>query len=238
MKTQFLLACALALPTLSIALPQSADAAAAIPKISLGVAASYCALGATTVTNTGNTVCTGNIGVSPGTAITGFPPGTLTGTIHKGDSSASAAQTAAHAAYTSAAALTPATDLTGQDLGGKTLKPGVYKFSSSAQLTGTLTLNGQGDKNAQFVFQIGSTITTASAAKVVLINGVRACHVIWNVGSSATLGTTTAFKGQVLAVTSITATTGVSNVGSLIALGAAVTLDTNKLTTTPTCPTQ
>ena len=234
MKTQFFLACALALPTLSIALPQSADAAAAVPKISIGVAATYCALGATTVTNTGNTVCNRDVGVYPGTAITGFPPGT--GTLHPGDASAKAAQTAAHAAYTSAVALPPTATLTG-DLGGKTLTPGVYRFSSSAQLTGTLTLNGQNDKNAQFVFQIGSTITTASAAKVVLINGARACHVIWAVGSSATLGTTTAFQGDVLAVTSITATTGVSNVGSLIALGAAVTLDTNKLTAVPTCPT-
>ena len=233
MKTQFFLACALALPTFSIALPQSA-AAVVFPKISIGSAATYCALGATTVTNTGNTICNRDVGVSPGTAITGFPPGT--GTLHKGDASASAAQTAAHAAYTSAIALTPAVDLTGQDLGGKTLTPNVYKFSSSAQLTGTLTLDGRGDKNAQFVFQIGSTITTASASKVVLLNGARACHVIWAVGSSATLGTTTAFQGDVLAVASITATTGVSNVGSLIALGAAVTLDTNNLKCVPTCP--
>ena len=155
--------------------------------------------------------------------------------MNDGNSAAQAAQAAASNAYKAAAALTPTVDLTGKDLGGLTLRAGVYKFSSSAQLTGTLTLDGQNNPSAQFVFQIGSTITTASAAKVVLINGAQACHVLWNIGSSATLGTGTSFQGDVLAITSITVTTGVSNVGTLVALGAAVTLDTNKVTAQPAC---
>jgi hypothetical protein len=198
-------------------------------QISLGSAATFGVLGATTVTNTGLTVITGDVGVSPGTAITGFPPGIASGTIYSAGPIAAAAQADALLAYNAASALTPTQDLTGQDLGGLTLGPGVYSFSSSAQLTGTLTLDAGGNANAQFVFQIVSTITTASASVVNLINGAQACNVIFRIGSSATLGTGTTFKGVILANTAITVTTGVTNTGSLVALNAAVTLDTNTI---------
>lgn len=199
----------------------------------LGTAATFAVLGASTVTNTGPTVLTGNLGVSPGTSCTGFPspctggPGVVSGTIHAGDSVAAQAQTDARAAYTNAAGQACNVNLTGQDLGGKTLTSGVYCFSSSAQLTGTLTLDGQGNPNSVFIIQTGSTLTTASASKVVLVNGASACNVFWQIGSSATLGTTTAFAGNILANISITATTGVTSNGSLYALTGAVTLDTN-----------
>lgn len=210
----------------------SAYAASVSPP--LGTAATYAVLGATTVTNTGPTVLTGDLGVSPGTAITGFPPGTFTGTEHAGDAAAAQAQADVGAAIVYADAQACTADLTGQDLGGKTLLPGVYCFSSSAQLTGTLTLNAQGNKRAAWLFKMGSTLTTASASKVVLINGSKPtnhCNITWRVGSSATLGTGTTFLGNILATTSITVTTGVNSHGSMYAHGGAVTLDTNNITT-------
>ena len=120
--------------------------------------------------------------------------------------------------------------MTGQDLGGKTLTAGVYCFSSSAQLTGVLTLDAQGSANAVFIFKIGSTLTTASGSSVVLINGGSLCNVFWQVGSSATLGTTTAFGGNILALTSITLTTGATVIGRTLARNGAVTLDSNTVT--------
>ena len=143
----------------------------------LGTAANFAVLAGSTVTNTGPTVLTGGLGVSPGTAVTGFPPGAVTGgTIHAADAVAAQAQTDLTTAYTTAAGLTPTADLTGQDLGGLTLTPGVYHFASSAQLTGTLTLDSLGDPNAEFVFQIGSTLTTASNSHVVEINTGTRCQ--------------------------------------------------------------
>ena len=150
--------------------PLHAKAAA----ITLGTAGNFAVLAGSTVTNTGSSVIDGgDVGVSPGSAITGFPPGIMTPpfTTHAADAAAAQAQSDLTTAYNAAAGLTPTQDLTGQDLGGLTLTPGVYFFSSSAQLTGTLTLNDQGDPNAQFVFQIGSTLTTASNSSVVTING-------------------------------------------------------------------
>ncbi len=181
--------------------------------VDLGTAGNFAVLAGTTVTNTGSTVINGgDVGVSPGTAITGFPPGTITPpyTMQAGNAVALQAQSDLTTAYNTAAGLSPTKDLTGQDLGGMTLTPGVYSFSSSAQLTGTLTLNDLGNPNAQFVFQIGSTLTTASNSSVVTINGgsMPGCTVFWQVGSSATLGTGTAFEGHILALTSITMTTG------------------------------
>ncbi len=197
--------------------------------VSLGTADSFAVLAATTVTNTGPTLINGNLGVWPGTAVTGFPPGIVTGgTIHAGDAVAMQAQSDKHAAYTFAAGEPGATDLTGINLGGLTLTPGVYKFSSSAQLTGTLTLDAQSNPNAVFLFQIGSTLTTASASDVDIINGGTGDSVFWQVGSSATLGTTTDFAGNILALTSITLNTGATiQCGRALADNGAVTLDTN-----------
>lgn len=203
--------------------------------ITLGTAGNFAVLAGTTVTNTGLSVVSGgHVGVSPGTAITGFGPGivNLPAGIHSATAQALTAQNDLTTAYNTAAGLAVTQDLTGQDLGGLTLLPGVYFFSSSAQLTGTLTLNNLGDPNAEFVFQIGSTLTTASNSSVVTINGgtMPGCGVIWQIGSSATLGTGTDFQGHILALTSITLTTGASILnGSALARNGAVTMDNNEI---------
>jgi Ice-binding-like/PEP-CTERM motif len=203
--------------------------------IDLGTAGEFAVLAGSTVTNTGPTLIDGgNVGVNPGTAITGFPPGTIAPGfgIHSADALSLQAQNDLTVAYNTAAGLMPTQTLTG-DLGGLTLLPGTYFFSSSAQLTGMLTLNAQGDPNAQFVFQIGSTLTTASDSSVVTINGgpMPGCTVFWQVGSSATLGTGTAFEGHILALTSITMNTNATILdGSALARNGAVTLDSNTIT--------
>jgi len=185
-------------------------------------------LGGSTVTNTGATAINGNLGVDPGLAITGFPPGHVTGgSMHAGDAVALQAQSDTTTAYNALAGEVLTGDLTGQDLGGMTLVAGVYHFSSSAQITGTLTLDAKGDPNAVFVFQVGSTLTTASDSSIVVLNGARDCNIFWQVGSSAVLGTTTAFKGNILALTSITLNTGATVSGRALARNAAVTMDTN-----------
>lgn len=210
---------------------------------SLGTAQSFAVLGGSTVTNTGATVLTGDLGVSPGSAITGFPPGTRTGTTHAADATSLQAQNDVTTQYNSLASAACTADLTGQDLGGKTLTTGVYCFSTSAPLTGTLTLDAQGSAGATFVFKIGSTLTTASASSVVLINGGNPCGVAWQVGTSATLGTTTSFIGNLIALSSITLNTGANIVGRALARNGAVTLDTNNISfaacgaTAPSVPT-
>jgi len=202
---------------------------------SLGSAQNFAVLGGSTVTNTGSSVITGDLGVSPGSAVTGFPPGlVVSGTIHAADAVALAAQNSVTTAYNSLASQSCTQDLTGQDLGGKTLTAGVYCFSSSAQLTGTLTLNAQGNASAVFIFRIGSTLTTASGSSVVVINSGSQCNVFWQVGSSATVATSTSFAGNILALTSITMTTGARVTGRTLARNGAVTLDTNVITPT-TC---
>ncbi len=194
----------------------------------LGTAESFAVLGGSTVTNTGPTIVTGDLGVSPGTAVTGFPPGiVIGGTIHAADAVALQAQSDTTTAYNNLAGQACDFNLTGQDLVGMTLVPGVYCFSSSAQLTGTLTLNAQGDPNAVWVFQIGSTLTTASNASVLLINGAQPCNVFWQVGSSATIGTTTTIIGNILALTSINLTTDAKVFGRVLARNGAVTMDSN-----------
>src|SRR4029077_6982177 len=196
----------------------------------LGSAQSFAVLGASTVTNAGPTIITGNLGVSPGTAVTGFPPGSVTGgTVHAGDATATAAQAAAHTAYACLVAEPCGTNLTGKILGTSpgavTLSPGVYCFNSSAQLTGTLTLDGSG----VYVFKTGTTLTTASKSSVVLAKGATAGNVFWQVGSSATLGTNTAFVGSIFANISDTITTGASVTGRVFALTGAVTLSENRI---------
>jgi len=218
---------ATALSTLLVAAALPASAQTAPP---LGTAQSYAVLAGSTVTNTGPSVIVGDLGVSPGSAVTGFPPGLVSGgAIHAADAAALSAQSALTTAYNSAAGQSCTLDLTGQDLGGQVLTPGVYCFSSSAQLTGALTLNAQGNPNALFIFKIGSTLTTASNSSVLVINGGSSCNVFWQVGSSATLGTTTAFAGNILALTSITLTTGANVSGRILARNGAVTLDSNSI---------
>jgi hypothetical protein len=203
--------------------------------LSLGSAGNFAVLAGSTVTSTGLTVINGgDVGVAPGTAITGFGPGVLLApyAFHSGDAVALAAQGDLTTAYNDAAALPVTQTLTGQDLGGQTLMPGVYFFSSSAQLTGTLTLNDNNEPNAQFVFQIGSTLTTASNSAVVTIEGGSnpGSNVFWQVGTSATIGSGTAFEGSILANASITMDTGASILGgSALASVGAVTLQGNTI---------
>jgi Ice-binding-like len=219
----------------ALVLRQSSARAATAP-VNLGTAGNFAVLGGQTVTNTGPSVITGDLGVSPGSAVTGFPPGTVFGTIHAADAAAAQAQVDLTAAYNDAAGRTPATALPG-DIGGLTLTPGVYNASSSLGITGTVTLDGQGDPNAVFIIQVGSALTTASGSVVNLINGAQACNVFWQVGSSATLGTGSTFSGNILALTSITATTGANVNGRLLARNGAVTLDTNVVSRADCAPT-
>jgi Ice-binding-like/PEP-CTERM motif len=201
--------------------------------VDLGTAGSFAVLAGSTVTNTGPTTIQGNVGVSPGTAITGFPPGSVNGTIYSAGTVAAQAQSDLTTAYNFAAGEAATATLTGTDLGGLTLLPGVYFFASTAQLTGTLTLDNTSNANALYVFQIGSTLTTASSSSVDFTNGFDD-NVFWQVGSSATLGTNTAFEGNILALTSITLTTGATILdGSALARNGAVTLDTNTIGTVP-----
>jgi hypothetical protein len=195
--------------------------------INLGTAGSYAVLAGSAVTNTGSSVLYGNLGVSPGCAITGIPPGIVHGTINACNAAAAQAQLDLTSAYNVAMGLSPTATLTGQDLGGKSLTHGVYFFATSAQLTGQLILNNNGNRNALFVFQISSTLTTASSSSVIFTNGPDK-NVFWVVGSSATLGTTTKFVGHILALDSITLNNGASiTCGSALARNGAVTMNNN-----------
>jgi len=206
--------------------------------VSLGSAQSFAVLGASTVTNDHSdpnptTQVYGNLGVTPGTSVTGFsgvyPDGTVSGgTIHLNDGVAQTALADATTAYNTLAGLSSAHDLTGQDLAGLTLTPGVYHFDSSAGLTGALTLDFLGNPDADFVFQIGSTLTTASGSSVNVINGNSLSGVYWQVVSSATLGSDTTFAGNILALVSVTLDpTAEILCGRAIALTGAVTLIDN-----------
>jgi len=202
--------------------------------LSLGTAVNFSVLAGSTATNTGASFINGgSVGVSPGSSLTGFLPGIVQPpfTLHSADAVALQAQIDLNLAYTAAAALPFTQDMTGVDLGGKTLLPGVYKFSSSAQLTGALTLDANNDPNAEFVFQIGSTLTTAAGSSVTVINNVGPpCIVFWQVGSSATLGAGNEFQGHILALASITVGAGTAIAsGSALAHTGAVTLDTDRI---------
>ncbi|GGY21211.1 hypothetical protein GCM10010299_28830 [Streptomyces tanashiensis] len=190
-------------------LPASLLAAALVPThayaaeapVLLGTTASYGVLAGSTVTNTNDTVINGDLGLYPGTSVTGFPPGIVNG-VQRVFPNAAAGQAKSDliVAYDDAAGRGPGTTLASSEIGGLTLAPGVYTAPSFIQLTGTVTLDGQNDPNSVFIFRIPSTLTTASSSSVAFINGASACNVFWQVGSSATLGTTTQFKGTILAL--------------------------------------
>jgi hypothetical protein len=209
--------------------------AAIVPTVILGTSANYSVLGGSTVTNTGNSVLNGSLGLSPGTSITGFPPGIVAGSIDNANGAAAQAQIDLTAAYVDAAGRV-LNGTTTADLGNLILVGGVYAgpSKSALSLTGNLTLDGAGDPNSVFIFQTNSTLTTASGSSVTLINGAQECNVFWQVGSSATLGTGSSFAGNILALTSITVTTGVTIHGRALARNAAVTLDTDTFIL-PTC---
>ncbi|CAN5794712.1 hypothetical protein BH23ACT4_BH23ACT4_00380 [soil metagenome] len=204
--------------------------AAIVPTIELGTAEGYSVLAGTTVTNTGETVLNQSLGLSPGTDITGFPPGIVNppGVIEQTTPAAAAAQLDLTAAYLEAAAR-PLNETVTSDLTGLTLVGGVYAGPSKSplELNGNLTLDGAGDPNSVFIFQTDSTLITGSGSTVTLINGAQQCNVFWQVGSSATLGTGSTFVGTILALTSISVTTGVTVQGRVLARNGAVTLDTD-----------
>jgi hypothetical protein len=212
------------------------------PAIPLATACGVGILAGSTVTNTatptsvsGTSGQLADVDVSPGSAITGFPPGTKTGAFHAADATAAQAQLDLTAAYNNAAGKAGGAALVA-DIGGLTLTPGVYKQSTALGITGNLTLDGGGDPNAAWIFQIGSTLTTAAGnSHVILTNGASAHNVFWQVGSSATLGTNTIFQGTIMAQASITLTTGATLNGRAQARTGAVTLDNNTVVV-PSCP--
>lgn len=198
----------------------------------LGRAHEFSVLGASTVTNTGFTVMTGDLGLYPGTSVTGFPPGEVDGSQNITDVIAQNGQTDALAAFTAFNLLSPTSTL-GADIGGTTILPGVYDFSSSAAITGTVTLDGSGIADSVFIFLIPSTFIPATNAIVSLTNSAQAGNIYWIVGSSATLGTGSQIRGNIIAQTSVTLNTNAQLIGRAFALTGGVTLDTNDLTIVP-----
>ena len=229
-RSTVVIAIALVIFSLSAASMRAQTLAADLGKLA---ADNFAVLGATDVTNTGSTVLDGNLGVSPGSSITGFPPGivNLPWGIDITNTAASNGQSDAKAAHVDLAGLPVTQTLTGQDLGGLTLKPGVYFYSSGAQLTGQLTLNFEDLNNQNIVFQIESLLNTASASSVIIEGAGTNDNVYWEV-DTATLGTTTAFVGNIIAQTSISLANGATiNCGSAIALTGAVTMIDNTIST-------
>lgn len=202
--------------------------------VGLGTADSFAVLAGSTVTNTGPSRIGGDIGVSPGSAVTGFPPGVVVGgTLHAADAVALQAQNDLVTAFDDAAGRSSTAAVTA-DLAGSTLTPGVYTSATALGLTGDLTLDGAGDPNAVFVFQAGSALNVGSGSRILFIGGAQACNVFWKIGSSATIGTGSAFAGSIMALSSIALTTGATLNGRALARNGAVTLDTNTIAK-PTC---
>ena len=214
----------------ALAIPSQLTTAAELP-VDLRSAANFGVLAGTTVASSGATVVNRDLGVWPGTAVTGFPPGTVQGTKHIGDPTAQAAQGDLTTAFNDAAGRSTAPVSLAGNIGGQTLPPGLYKSTSSLDISsGDLTLDGQGDPNAVFIFQMASTLVTTSGRQVILIGGAQAANIFWQVGSSATIGTTSGMKGNILADQSITIATGATLDGRALARIGAVTLDANGIT--------
>ena len=229
------------IPGLFLALLALASFAGQAAAQSLGAAENFAVLGGSTVTHTGASLINGSVGVSPGTAITGFPPGEVTnGAIHAGDGAATEAHADLATAYTAFAGLAspPANNLSGADLGGMTLTPGVYRYDTSATYGGILTFDAKGDSSARFVVQIGTTLITTGSSSVVLKNGANAANIYFQVGTSATLGAGSSFIGNILAYAAVTTVSGTSVTGRLLALTEAVTLDTNDVSKPALPPAQ
>jgi len=210
-----------------------AGSSRAATSVGLGTADGFAVLAGAGVTNTGPSVINGDLGTAPTPAVTGFggaPDGTVNGATHQADALAAQAQSDLTTAYNDAAGQGPPNTLA-TELGGQTLTPGVYDSESGTfGITGTLTLNGQGDPDAVFIFKTASTLIGASASQVLTINGAQPCHLFWQVGSSATLGTDSAFAGNILALESIQLNSGVTVLGRLLARNASVTLINDTVT--------
>jgi hypothetical protein len=230
-RSSLLAAAALVTVTLLLAgqLARPAPASASDAPVALGSAASFSVLGATGVTNTGATAVTGDVGDSPSSSVVGFPPGTVGGSIHAGDGVAAQAQTDLATAYNDAAGRTPKASFAG-DLNGLTFDAGVYDSSAAVSLTGTLTLDGQGDPNAVFIFQVGAALSTAAASNVDLINGAQASNVFWQVVGAVSTGASSSFTGTIMAAGAITVGANANVTGRVLSDGT-VTLSTNSIAT-------
>jgi hypothetical protein len=197
-------------------------------------AAAFGILAGTTITNTGGTVITGDVGLSPGSSITGFPPGTIipaTGNPHINDAAANQAKLNLTTAYLDLAGRAPGASVAG-NIGGQTLAPGTYTSSSTLAISsGDLTLNAGDSADAIFVFQIASSLTVTVGRQVILAGGAQAKNVYWQVGSDATIGVSAVFKGNILALSAITLATGATLDGRAFARNGAITLDNNIVTT-------
>jgi hypothetical protein len=236
MKSRYLVL-PLITPIVALFVPFAIASAADVPTVPLSTAEAYSVLAGSTVTNTGPSVLNDSLGLSPGSSVTGFPPGTITapGVKNIANPAAVTAKANLTTAYLNAKGRSISATVKA-DLAGLTLGPGVYAANGKGplSLSGSLTLNANGNDNAVFIFQTDSTLITASSSTMILTNGANACRVFWQVGSSATLGTSSRFKGSILALTSITATTNARIEGRLLARNGAVTLDTNTFTE-PSC---